>query len=97
MFQALAEITAIVSQSVAEQKVKHVVAAGTSTAGIVEASSDQINLLPGWFPLGEVVAIAGLALTCLMFYKTWLEVHNQRLDRKEKQMKISLMDRREGR
>jgi hypothetical protein len=94
MLQILGEITAIAGQSIAEQKVKHAVAAGTAGAGMMEASADQINLLPGWFPLGEVVALAGLALTCLMFYKTYLEVTTQRLEKKKKQLEIAILDRR---
>jgi hypothetical protein len=106
MTQILVEIASIAGQSIAEHKVRHVIAAGGGSAGMIEANkekiisestqiSEVISLIPDWLPLGDMLTIASFALVGITFYKTWIEASSIRETRKNQRLQNAILDRRE--
>jgi hypothetical protein len=94
MLQILSEIVSIAGQSIAEQKAKHFLNAGAGGVGIAEATIDQVSIIPHWLPLGEIAALAALAVSCIMFYNTFLDIQFKRLRNEEKRIEVATLDRR---
>ena len=82
------EIASIAAESIAREKTRHLVnGAVTGTAGTMSATGTLAGNMMEWLPVVGVVA--GICVSCALFYKTYLEIKLARIE-------LAKKDRRQG-
>jgi predicted MFS family arabinose efflux permease len=67
------EAVSIAVESIVREKARHVTnAVATGTAATAGATGSLIGEMLGWLP--HVAVVAGLCVSCALFYKTYLEI-----------------------
>lgn len=82
------EIASVALESIVREKARHAVnAVATGTAATAGTAGSIFGEILGWLP--HVAVIAGLLVSCALFYKTYLEIKLARIT-------LAKEDRRDG-
>ena len=67
------QLLSLAAESIAREKLPHAAnAIATGTAATVGTAGSIMGDMMGWLP--QVGVMAGLAVSCMLFYKTYLEI-----------------------